>query len=122
MGFMKPEYREGLWLEVLEADGGITYIPADLFTRIPDEAALEPYIRGISNALDEHDPTTLYNVVRGVGGRLSAPGFLDATDWFVVATKEQARNYLSQTYDVDPDTGTPLPEETEDAGTDSESA
>lgn len=122
MAFMKPEYREGLWLEVLEADGGITYVPADLFTRIPDEEALKPYVNGFSAVLDEHDPTTLYNVVRGVGGRLSAPGYMDATDWFVVASKEQARNYLSETYDVNPDTGETLSEETGDAGTHSKSS
>jgi hypothetical protein len=38
--------------------------------------------------------------------RLSAPGYLDCTEWSgPYETLEEAKQYIEETYDVDPDTG-----------------
>jgi len=42
-------------------------------------------------------------IVTGFGARLSAPGYLDCTDWAVFDTEEEAKQYLMETYDLDED-------------------
>jgi hypothetical protein len=47
--------------------------------------------------------------VRGWFARLSAPGYLDATDWWGPFDSEsEAREYIAENYDVDPHSGDPL--------------
>lgn len=115
MAFMEPEYEEGLWLEVIVDDDSVEYISAALFHKLPDEEDLQPYltpsIRKSFDVDEEEEPRTLYNVVRGVGARLSAPGYMDATEWFVLGTVEHAKKYIKEQYEVDPETGEPLSEE-----------
>jgi hypothetical protein len=49
---------------------------------------------------------------RGWFARLSANGYLDCTEWAgPFDSEEDAHNYIADTYEVDPDTGDPLPEE-----------
>jgi hypothetical protein len=44
--------------------------------------------------------------------RLSAPGYMDCTDWDgPYETEQEAREAIESTYDVDPDTGDELGEE-----------
>jgi len=37
--------------------------------------------------------------VKGFGARLSAPGYLDATEWAVFDTEQEASDYLADMYD-----------------------
>lgn len=37
-------------------------------------------------------------VVNGFGCRLSAPGYLDCTDWTVFGTPEECKNFLEEAY------------------------
>jgi|SRR5882672_1697890 len=39
--------------------------------------------------------------IEGYGARLSAPGYLDCTEWTVFDTAEQAEKYLEETYGDD---------------------
>ncbi len=39
--------------------------------------------------------------VRGYGARLSAPGYLDCTEWTVFDTEDEAREYLEEMYPDD---------------------
>jgi hypothetical protein len=39
----------------------------------------------------------------GYGARLSAPGYMDRTDWSVFDTEEEAQTYLEETYPEDED-------------------
>jgi hypothetical protein len=41
--------------------------------------------------------------VKGYGARLSAPGYLDCTEWTVFDTEEEARAYLEEMYPEDED-------------------
>lgn len=52
-----------------------------------------------------------YTITRQHGwfARLSAPGYLDCTDWAgPFSTEEEARDHIADTYEVDPDTGDEL--------------
>jgi hypothetical protein len=45
--------------------------------------------------------------VKGYGARLSAPGYLDCTEWAVFDTKEEAETYLYEMYPDDEDQDEP---------------
>lgn len=54
-----------------------------------------------------------WKTIRGYGARLSAPGYMDCTDWAVFDTPEQAEAYLEEMYgDEDSD----LDEDNEESG------
>lgn len=48
---------------------------------------IQPYVEG--------NPQSWENV-KGYGARLSAPGYLDCTEWTVFDTKEEAEAYLNE--------------------------
>jgi hypothetical protein len=43
--------------------------------------------------------------IKGYGARLSAPGYLDCTEWTVFDTKEDAEKYLEEYYPEDEEEG-----------------
>ena len=51
-----------------------------------------PYVEG--------KPQSWENI-KGYGARLSAPGYLDCTEWTVFDTKEEAEKYLDEMYPED---------------------
>jgi hypothetical protein len=53
---------------------------------------LQPYVSG--------EPQEWENI-KGYGARLSAPGYLDCTEWTVFDTEEEAREYLDENYSDD---------------------
>jgi hypothetical protein len=53
---------------------------------------LSPYCEG---AIQE------WKTIRGYGARLSAPGYLDSTEWTVFDTEKEAETYLAETYGDD---------------------
>jgi hypothetical protein len=55
---------------------------------------IQPYV--------EDTPQSWENI-KGYGARLSAPGYLDCTDWTVFDTKEEAIAYLDEYYPEDED-------------------
>lgn len=89
--FMIPQYHEG---EIVswETSDGVFYIPAEHYE--------ESFSAGAES------------VVRSSGAlsRLSAPGYLDCTDWSPSPTLEEARKHLSETYEVCADCGEDLDE------------
>jgi|ERR1700733_2771717 len=48
----------------------------------------------------EGEPQSWENV-KGYGARLSAPGYLDCTEWTVFDTEQEAREYLEKNYPDD---------------------
>jgi hypothetical protein len=62
---------------------------AELFTA---KVKISPYCDG--------EPQTWENI-KGYGARLSAPGYLDCTEWSVFETEEEAREYLEEMYPED---------------------
>jgi hypothetical protein len=66
---------------------------------------VQPYVEG------EPDPESLRIVQGKFWARLSAPGYLDATDWSgPFDTLKEARADLAKTHEVDPDSGEDLPD------------
>lgn len=53
---------------------------------------IQPYTEGT--------PLSWENV-KGFGARLSAPGYIDCTEWTVFDTEDEAREYLAETYPED---------------------
>ena len=98
MAFMEPQYLEGIWFDI-DGDCGITSVFADDVGH--NTTVLADYYEGKIESVEKR---------RGVGARLSAPGFMDCTEWAVYPTLEEARAGIEETYDVDPDTGDDLPE------------
>lgn len=89
--FMKPEIEEGFFFEVTDIHGYLTVIPACLVGDDPDPYAFKDY-------MESTYPVHSSKRVKGFGARLSAPGYLDATEWNVFPTEEEAIAYLEETY------------------------
>ncbi len=90
MPFMEPEILHGHWYK-MEGDNGTMYVwGMDVW----NHNELDSYYDG---TLDEEETTT----VLGYGARLSAPGYMDCTDWCVFDTEKEASEYLQETYDLD---------------------
>lgn len=53
---------------------------------------IRPYVEG--------KPQSWENI-KGYGARLSAPGYLDCTEWSVFETREEAEEYLDEMYPND---------------------
>jgi hypothetical protein len=53
---------------------------------------IRPYVEG--------KPQSWENI-KGYGARLSAPGYLDCTEWTVFDTEDEAREYLEEMYPDD---------------------
>lgn len=83
------------WIEI-DGNNGIEYVPFDhVFnqntkTLSPNKEELQDYYSG--NRIDE------ISIIDGYGARLSMSGYLDCTDWTVFRTREEAIQYLDDTY------------------------
>jgi hypothetical protein len=109
MTFMEPEVTYGDWYEV--TTDGIDFIPVDVVSKADGLT--------IGQFATEHDPAwdTIAELVRpyvngtptcirrlsGFGARLSAPGYLDCTEWSVFPTEQEARDYLRDELGTDDD-------------------
>ena len=88
--FMQPHIVYDRWI-VIETTYGTTVIPQSVIGKQTcfSRKELQPYCDGdvISSEL-----------VDGYGARLSAPGYLDCTDWTVFPTLQDAEQYLKDTF------------------------
>ena len=83
--FMKPFITESQKWWLVDSDEGVSYTPtADL---------------SLEEITAELTSVTETNMVEGFGARLSAPGYLDCTDWTVHPTIDEAKAYLVEMYD-----------------------
>ncbi len=96
MAFMQPAIYFGTYYEV-SANHGETYIvPADVSGVVKTYGDLADYVEG---KVDE--PDTIAEVKRGWLARMSAPGYMDCTDWSAHDTQQEAENYLNEYYGDD---------------------
>lgn len=90
--FMKPEYFRGT---MYSSPDGHLY-PADDFSKEQVAEAENCSVEDIETQ-------------SGHWARLSAPGYMDASDWGgPFESQAEARKYIEETYDVDPETGDDL--------------
>lgn len=82
-GFMEPQVILDDWAELTDSNGESMIVPADyMLDAIKDDPSL-----------------TLTDTLRGhYGARLSAPGYLDCTDWAVFADEQEAIDYILAAY------------------------
>jgi hypothetical protein len=112
MSFMEPQIEQGQWYEI-ETTQGVAYLPSDVVSvpvvRADDECpatehnTTEEEWTAISRALRDHvdgEPESVC-IREGFGARLSAPGYMDCTDWAVFETEQEARDYLREESGID---------------------
>lgn len=94
--YMEPQVTDHTqWIHA-ETDHGTEYIRyEDVFSgnrevTPPQPREIAPYVQGTVIGSIE--------IVRGFGARLSAPGYLDCTEWSVFKTASEAMNHLMDTY------------------------
>lgn len=88
MSFMKPDYIETDYIVFNAGDDFI--IPADDYT---------------------DDMGEIMERGHGVLWRLSAPGYMDCTDWSVEESMDEARSACMRAFDVCPECGADLPDD-----------
>ena len=117
MPFMEPEIIQGRGWEV-ETDGGTFYVP---------DLALEATVGPVARILMQYAPEPVggrhvaHRRVKGYFCRLSAPGYLDATDWEFFTTEADAdawaaeeESAVDEDEDEDEDEGGPFWSEDEE--------
>lgn len=108
--FMKPEVVQGTWL-IVDTDLGGEVIPSDVVDmkearELQSMMAADP---GVPVDLKDFDlgkyvqGSQLYelDIKEGFGARLSAPGYLDSTDWTFFDNEADAMEYLENAYGSD---------------------
>ncbi len=75
------------WYEIETASGESEWIPAD----------------DAGDILADLAPGDSVKIIEGYGARLSAPGYMDCTEWTVFDTRAQAAEYLLEMYYDRPD-------------------
>lgn len=99
MAFMKPEIYHGTYFQVSTTMGNET-VPTDIIgrTMAVHVDALLNYLKGTPD-----DPEECCEVLTGWLARMSAPGYLDCTDWTTHKSEQAAQAYLADMYGTDDD-------------------
>lgn len=112
MAFMVPEYlTRRAWHVDTRTEGNLPFFAVTPFdANGADDETLVAWFADLIGC----EPEDICEVTRddypGIYVRLSAPGYMDCTEWSgPYATEAEAREYLTDSYDVDPDTGEDLP-------------
>ena len=118
MSFMKRQVRFARWFILTDSHGETTNIEAECnLSRNRQESVLNAiFDENNGQAIDRFEfpelcasfaNYTYSGKVESVdtklawGARLSAPGYLDCTDWVLFETKEEAESHLAETYPED---------------------
>lgn len=91
MSFMQPQVVQDDWYDV-DTTHGNTFIQLDIVGKDASKGDFADYIEG--EYID-------HETISGWGARLSAPGYMDCTDWCVFDTEEEAKEYLREQYDAE---------------------
>lgn len=90
MSFMERQIVFGDWYEC-ETNNGTCYVPSDLCEGTPEGVLMYCEAREVYEVMPR----------KGFGARLSAPGYMDRTEWSVFDTEEEAEAYLEEMYGED---------------------
>lgn len=102
--FMQPEIWPGDAWEVQANHGETHIVPAEEIKSSLSVEDFAPYVEGTIDTDDNGNP--IATLRRDIWfARLSAPGYLDATDVAIFDTEDEAREYIADTYgdDIDVD-------------------
>jgi len=105
---MEPEIFEGIYVSLEDPDtGGTTFLPEeDWDAREYASQLMERFQRDMERAQNhpEHRIRSArgeFEIHHGFLARLSAPGYLDCTDWIPCDSEEDARAELREAYGPD---------------------
>lgn len=93
MSFMQRQIDLGDWY-VCETIYGTEIVDVELVNARSNED-LQMYCEGTVESFEL--------VKNKFGARLSAPGYMDRTDWVIFDTRKEAQEYLDETYPEDDD-------------------
>jgi len=110
--FMKRQILEGKWVEV-ETTSGLFYIPGVMLadgggigipmywngSLVTETTGNGDVFKALVHYYEIYIPgrdIISFEIRSGFGARLSAPGYLDGTDWCVFDTVEEAIEYLEE--------------------------
>jgi len=105
-GFMKPVVEYGTWIMV-DGPMGVEWVAADLvdlaevdllIKQLAEETVLNLEETSLKNYCENREANSI-EVVKGYSAYLSAPGYLDRTENVVFSTKQEALDYLEETYE-----------------------
>lgn len=105
MSFMQKQVTSLVrWLKVETYSGSTEFVSVfDTGLDIPNGNDFDdPDVAKTIRQYTEDEPETWENI-KGHGARLSAPGYLDCTEWTVFDTPEEAQKYLDDTYEDEED-------------------
>jgi hypothetical protein len=106
MEFMKKEVTNHQWWIEIDGTQGITFVPYDVLSK--DEITIAETCEDIlEDAEDTVDVASVFGGYyegtvqsvtcrQGFGARLSAPGYLDCTEWTVFDTAKEAQSFLTE--------------------------
>lgn len=102
MGFMEPDVEFMSMFSVLTTYCDSCLVPAELVSESPSAEELQDYVEGTVRTREDGSPDAV--LLKGWFARLSAPGYLDCTDWMgPYDTEEEAINELTEFYELDED-------------------
>lgn len=110
MSFMQQQVTEKQWWVELDGTSGITAVPYDVLS--DEERAIAESEDGDENEQEDlqshfgdyyEGKVWSVSTREGYGARLSAPGYMDCTEWTVFDTPEEAEAYLKEAYGEDED-------------------
>ena len=94
MNFMQQEITESSrWYEI-DGDMGIEFVPFDLVGEVDLDEFDDYSNHSIPTQLSDYVETSQASrieVIEGFGARMSAPGYLDCTEWYVYPSIEEAK-------------------------------
>lgn len=99
MSFMERQIVYGRWIEV-DGPCGIDAIPFDVVYPSQNQKTLHPTFEDVRDYTENREAYSI-EVRDGYGARLSAPGYMDCTEWSVFDTEDEAREYLDEYYPED---------------------
>ncbi len=110
MAFMQPEVTDKQeWAEV-ETTAGTWWVPFDVLSKSEAESArrgdFEPLLKYTEGSRVYSDQSS---VKKGYGVRLSAPGYMDATEWEVYGSQKEALKRAKELAEEEDEEGTPAP-------------
>ena len=100
MPFMEPQVtNKQSWWEV-ETDQGTWFLQTKMVGFPTPKASKNQVFNMLKDYVDGEIEEA--HIIDGYGARLSAPGYMDKTEWTVHKTPEEARDYLIETFDEEP--------------------
>lgn len=98
MSFMQPQVYLSTYYRV-ETTHGTEFVPIEVVGDV--SAYADPYaaLQACCNGTIEGEPGDFeFITATGWLARMSAPGYMDCTEWAAFASEQQARAYLAETY------------------------